>query len=450
MKKYLAFADEEFDGQFGRTLQAATIGAADLGEAFATARDIGDKYDTQRWYDQWLARAESVRDAAERAYVGGHLVTAHESYLRASEYYRQAYFYLRTDLDDQRLQDAYQAHCRTFRHAMELLPRTSSPIVAEEVTIPVAADSPAGPAPVGPAPVTADTADTADPTESAATTETTTTGTPHPTAIHAWLFRPDSNTDRARPTIVMPCGYDSTAESGWGFAQGALARGFNVLSVEGPGQGASLIVDRIYFRRDYEVVLSQILDWLESAPGVDGARLVAMGRSFAGYLVPRGVAVDHRVAAMVCDPAQPDMGAKIPGGWKGRIAAPLMTALSKISRERDDFFRARMACHGVDTIADYFAELATFTFTDIAADIACPTLIVESPGDPVGGQGQTLFDALTVETKRLITPDPDSGISGHCGGVGQRVWDAVVYDWLEDTLARITDPTAPAREPATK
>lgn len=446
MKKHLAFADEEFDGQFGRTLQAAAVGAADLGEAFATAHDIGDKYNPQRWYDQWLARAESVRDAAERAHVSGHLVTAHESYLRASEYYRQAYFYLRTDLDDQRLQDAYQAHCQTFRHAMELLPHTSSPIVAAEVAIPYTADPITSPATHVTA-ATSATASTAGP--EAPEAPEAPTDSAHPSDIHAWLFRPGCDTDRVRPTIVMPCGYDSTAESGWGFAQGALARGFNVLSVEGPGQGASLIVDRIYFRRDYEVVLRQILGWLESTPGVDAGRLVAMGRSFAGYLVPRGVAVDHRVAAMVCDPAQPDMGAKIPDGWKGRIAAPLMTALSKVSQERDDFFRARMACHGIDTIADYFAELSTFTLTDLVADITCPTLIIESPGDPVGGQGQTLFDALTVDTKQLITPDPGSGIAGHCGGVGQRAWDAVVYDWLEDTLARVTDPTAPARESAT-
>ncbi|MFW0794523.1 alpha/beta hydrolase [Gordonia sp. CPCC 205515] len=404
MTQHIAFTNEEFDGQFGRTLSAAAVGAADLGEAFTTAHAIGGKYRPQRWYQQWLARAESVRDAAEQAHVAGHLVTAHQAYLRASEYYRQAYFYLRSDLDDQRLQDAYQAHCQTFARAMQLLPHTASPIVAEEMSVPYTA------------------------TPSAASV-----------GIHAWLFRPNADTDRPRPTIVMPCGYDSTAESGWGFAQGALARGYNVLSVEGPGQGASLIVDRLYFRPDYEVVLSQILDWLVTVPGVDTERVVAEGRSFAGYLIPRGVAGDSRVAAMICDPAQPDMGAKIPGGWKGRIAAPLMTLLSRMSRERADFFGSRMACHGVTTIADYFTELKRYTVLDRAHQITCSTIIVESSGDPVGGQGKTLFDALTVERKELCAPDPSTGLSGHCGGIGQRVWDAVVYDWLDTVLAdRVT------------
>uniref|UniRef100_UPI003D8E9387 alpha/beta hydrolase family protein n=1 Tax=Gordonia sp. B7-2 TaxID=3420932 RepID=UPI003D8E9387 len=405
MTSRLAFANEEFDGQFSRTLQASAVGAADLGEAYSTAHAIGGKYRPERWYSQWIARAESVRDAAETAHTAGHLVTAHLAYLRASEYYRQAFFYLRSDLDDQRLQDAFAAHRTTFGRAMELLPHTANPIVAENVSIAY-------------------------------------TGIDgRRTDIHAWLFRLSADVERPRPTIVMPAGYDSTAESGWGFAQGALARRYNVLSVEGPGQGASLILDRVYFRPDYESVLGQILDRVVTLPGVDTDRLVAVGRSFAGYLVPRGVAGESRWAAMVCDPAQPDMGAKIPGGWKERVAAPLMTLISKVSRERREFFTSRMACHGLDTIADYLDELKRFTMIDRAAEISCPTLIVESPNDPVGGQGRDLFDALTVDTKELFAPDPESGVDGHCGGLGQRVWDAVVYDWLDGVLAHAANRT---------
>ncbi|UZF57732.1 alpha/beta hydrolase [Gordonia polyisoprenivorans] len=411
MTQHLAISDEEFDGQFSRTLQAAAVGAADLGEAHATADLIGGRYNTQRWYTHWMARAETVRESAETAHVTGHLVTAHQSYLRASEYYRQAYYFLRADLDDQRLHDAYHAHCDTFRHAMELLPHTSVPIVADEVAIPYADNRSA----VG-----------------------------GRTDIHAWLFRPVIDPNRLSPTIVMPCGYDSTAESGWIFAQGALARGYNVLSVEGPGQGASLYLHRIFFRPDYEHVLSPIVDWLSAAPGVDPQRIVAMGRSFAGYLIPRAVASEPRIAAMICDPAQPDMGAKIPGGWKGRIAAPLMTVLSRVSRKRSDFFGARMASHGVRTVADYLAELTTYTMTDRAADIGCPTVIMESPGDPVGGHGAALYNALAVEHKTISTPAAGTGIAGHCGGLGQKAWDAVVYDWLDDCLAGVDSATVGA------
>ena len=45
----VAFGQETYDGQFQRTLSASYAGMADLGVAFATAREIG-KPDPERWY----------------------------------------------------------------------------------------------------------------------------------------------------------------------------------------------------------------------------------------------------------------------------------------------------------------------------------------------------------------------------------------------------------------
>ena len=130
-----------------------------------------------------------------------------------------------------------------------------------------------------------------------------------------------------------------------------------------------------------------------------------------------------------------------PSVWSSPPRAPRPSP----SPRSPDFFASRMACHGVHTIAEYLTELGSFTMLDRAGDISCPTFIVESHGDPVGGQGKTLFDALTVERKQLYAPAKSTGVSGHCGGLGQRVWDDVVYDWLDGVLA---DRTAAASHPA--
>ena len=98
----LVFSDESYDGQLERTLYKAPALSADLGEAMATARGIG-KADADRWYDGWSSRADDVRQQAEQL-SGPSRCTA---YLRASEYYRQAFFFLRHDLADSRLLDAY-------------------------------------------------------------------------------------------------------------------------------------------------------------------------------------------------------------------------------------------------------------------------------------------------------------------------------------------------------
>lgn len=390
MSTHLIFRNDDYDSNVDRTLFAAYSGSADLGEAITTAREIG-RPTAARWYEQWHARADQVRCDAEKSHADEHLVSARDGYLRAAEYYRQAYFFLRSNISDARLLEAYRAHCASFANAVPLMSWGG-----REVAVPyLHADGEA--------------------------------------RLHGWFFTPDGAAAR-RPTLVMPCGYDSTAESGWGTVLPALERGYNVLSVEGPGQGRSLYVDHLVFRPDAEAVYSQILDWLVGEPEVDPARVGMVARSFAGYLGPRAVAADDRYAALVCDPAQPDMGSKIPDGAAGRIAAPLMTAASEISADKAEFFGARMAAHGLSTIAEYFAELKRFTMLDMASAITCPTFVLESEGDPVGGGGRTLYDAIGSTVKELVAPPASSGLAGHCGGLGQKVWERFVFDWLDDIL----------------
>jgi hypothetical protein len=387
---HFAFKNEDFDGQFIRSMTAAYYGSADLGEIYATAKTI-ETAKAHDWWAHWVSRAHQVRSEAENSLARGHDISARDGYLRASEYYRQAFYFMRSNLDDPNLQLGYRKHRLTFAKAAPLLD-----CEAEEVSVPFVES-----------------------------------GSHH--SIHGWMWRRADGIDR-KPTLVMPCGYDSTAEAGWIYAPAALERGYNVLSIEGPGQGKNLYEDRLYFRPDYETVFGQIVDWLFDRPDVDASRIGLVGRSFGGYLAPRAATAEHRIAALVCDPAQPDMGARIPSGFAGRVAAPAMTAASALSEHRQEFFGSRMAAHGVATIADYFDELKQFTMLDSAGDITCPTFIVESPGDPVGGGGQVLFDALTVENKVLCAPNADSGLSGHCGGLGQRVWERLVYDWLDEVL----------------
>lgn len=390
MATHTLFSNDDFDGNFDRTLYGAYYGTADLGEAFATGRAIG-KPTSDSWHQHWRERADQVRGDADTSKANGHRVSARDGYLRAGEYYRQSYFFLRHDPTDSRLLDAFGAHRETFASFAEL-----TDIRAQKVAVPYRHDF-------------------------------------GETTVRGWFFAADDQPVR-RPTLIAPCGYDSTAESGWFNAVPALERGYNVLSVEGPGQGASLYYDELPFRADAEVPYGQIMDWVLAHDLVDPARVAMMGRSFAGYLGPRAVAADKRYAALVCDPAQPDMGTKIPSGFAGKIAAPVMNAATHLSADKAEFFGARMAAHNCSTIAEYFDELKTFTMLDSASQITCPTLLLESEGDPVGGGGAALHDAISSETKELVSPPASSGLSGHCGGLGQKVWERIVFDWLDTVL----------------
>ncbi|HEY5880486.1 MAG TPA: hypothetical protein VIU11_16370, partial [Nakamurella sp.] len=170
----IAFGNETYDGQFQRTLLASYAGMADLGEAFATARQVG-KPDPESWYNAWFARAESVREIADTAAAAGDRESARGAYLRAAEYYRQSYFFLRRDLTDPSLQRAYAAQVAAFTAAIPLLD-----LHVQTLAVPYQG-----------------------------------------TTLKAYFFAPDDS-GTPRPTVLATCGYDSTAEEGLVYLTGPL------------------------------------------------------------------------------------------------------------------------------------------------------------------------------------------------------------------------------------
>ena len=387
----------DFDGQLGRSLTAAMRGSADLGEVFAVVERIVAG-DVDSWAREWVATAQSVHAEADRARQAGDVVDARRAYLRASEYYRQSFFFARTRLDDPVLTSSYARHVQTFQAAVPLLPYATTPVELDQCGV----------------------------------------------RVHGYLFRPDDS-GRPRPTVLAPAGYDSTAESGFpSTAVSALERGFNCLVFEGPGQGGVLYTDHQVMRPDYEVVVSPVVDWLVTQGGVDPAALVLFGRSFAGYLAPRAAAIDHRFAALVCDPAQFDFGAAIRARmgedtWRRledhdpTLEADLTSMMMKdpIAANGQQW---RMTAHGLTALSDYLRELSRYSVADLAGQITCPTLALAGEGDFAGtGQLQVFAEALTAPvTTHTFTKAEGAG--GHCEGLGQDRLDQYVYGWLREQL----------------
>ena len=64
-------------------------------------------------------------------------------------------------------------------------------------------------------------------------------------------------------------------------------------------------------RPDWEAVVPGMVDALIKHPHVDPSRVVLVGRSFGGLIVPRGASGEHRLAAMIVDPGQLEMGSAV-------------------------------------------------------------------------------------------------------------------------------------------
>ena len=118
MKLY--FDDENFDGQLQRSIGKADSCMANVGECLAIAERItpGDR---DSWYRAWSGFATHLAEQGQAALAAGHRVSARSVLLRASEYFRQAFFYHRDNLDGAELQTAYASSVQAFRDALPLL-----------------------------------------------------------------------------------------------------------------------------------------------------------------------------------------------------------------------------------------------------------------------------------------------------------------------------------------
>ncbi|HST38004.1 MAG TPA: alpha/beta fold hydrolase [Conexibacter sp.] len=390
-----------------RTLMHSVYGGSDFGEVRVTLDRIGEALDRDAWAREWSATATTVRDHADASATAGHDVSAREGYVRAAAYFRTAYAPFFTPARDERLTASSAAEHEALQRAVALWDP-----VAEWLEIPFEGASLPG----------------------------------------IFIRARGAEAGEPRPTVLYTNGYDSTlSEMFVAHAPAAYERGYNVLLFDGPGQARPLIRDGLTMRHDWETVVAAIVDHALTRPDVNAQEIVLSGWSFGGLLAPRAAGREHRIAALVADPGQWDQRAGVvpmlPLSDADKAAFPeidpsaldpLVAALDAPDADPMMQWRLRdrgMLVHGRATLYETLAEMCRFTVSDVAADIACPTLLTMNDGDPASRGAQILFDALTVEQKTLMPFTGAEGASGHCEGAGRRLYHQRVYDWLDETLA---------------
>src|SRR3712207_761203 len=101
-----------------------------------------------------------------------------------------------------------------------------------------------------------------------------------------YFFTPPGATGR-HPTLVVNNGSDGPVTTLWPpLGAGAVARGYNVLVFDGPGQQSMLFERQVPFRYDWEAVITPAVDYLSARPDVDPERIALHGVSQGGYWVP--------------------------------------------------------------------------------------------------------------------------------------------------------------------
>ena len=385
------FPDVSNHFQFLRTMGHAYNRAADVGECLETAKRIAPG-DDESWHCEWRATADRVFALAESCAAAGHAVSASGAYLRASNYYRTAEFYLP---HDSRKVDTARRSRESFRKAIPHLPAA-----VEAVEIPFEG-----------------------------------------TTLPGYVIKSRSAGGRA-PAVLCHTGFDGTSEeiaANTGFA--GAARGYTFIAFDGPGQGRPVREQGLTFRPDWDKVVGAVVDFAGARADVDAKRIALIGISFGGCLAPRAAAREHRLAALIADGGvysfYDPIAARLPVDPLSLDADQLEAAMNAVAQQSKDarFFlnQARM-CFGVQRVRDLFEAIKGFDVTE-ADKIRCPTLIADAEEEHLlPGEARKLFERLTCP-KTFTLFRAAEGAEIHCQVAAESIGTQRLFDWLDDVLA---------------
>jgi predicted alpha/beta-fold hydrolase len=397
----ILFKDPLFDAQWLRTASHSSSGGAEIGECFAAARQIRE-VDADSWFNAWNGLAESVLAEADASRANGHPVSAHSSYLRASNYFRAAYTFLIGAPVDPRVVANYRRQRAAFESAVGLMHPA-----AERIAIPYAGAS-----------------------------------------LHGYLF--GAAHDRApRPTLIVNGGYDSTAEEAYFFSgAAAVARGYTCIVFDGPGQGAAIVENGLVFRPDWEAVIGPVVDFAVARPEVDASKIALLGISFGGYLAPRAASAEPRLAACIADPGEfsllEEFKSRIPAfvarqlpDGKPAVLALLNFILKRKLRHTTEGWGLRRGLwvHGLKSPLDYVKATQEYSLEGRAEKIRCPTLVCSAENDDIGVTARKLYDALSCE-KAFVAFTAQEAAGEHCEVGARSLFNQRAFDWLDRVLER--------------
>lgn len=392
----LIFDDQTFSFELLRTMGYAAFGGADVGECLSTAYRI-EEGNFESWYEEWLKTAIRVHREAEESSKQGNKTSAREFYLRASNYYRTAEFFLHGNPEDKRILETWSLSRSTFRQALSLLDHHW-----EIVSIPY-----------------------------------------EDSELPGYLYLAGN---QPGPVLTAHGGYDSTAEELYfQVVTSALERGYHCLVFEGPGQGAVIREQRIPFRHDWEAVVTPVVNYLTKRPEVISDKIALMGISLGGYLAPRSAAYEHRLAACIANDGlfSFQVGAMaealgINTSDKSDLSSPETENLIASIMAKDTGTRWGIENGQFTFLATNVEELVRktepFTLEGVAEQIMCPVLVCEAEHDHAfAGQPERLFQSLKGSKTYMKFTAEDSA-EEHCHFGALKLANHRMFTWLDQVL----------------
>jgi esterase/lipase len=247
------------------------------------------------------------------------------------------------------------------------------------------------------------------------------------------------------PLLIVNTGFDGTDEELY-FAVGLAAhkRGYNVLLVEGPGQGEVIKLQGIPFRYDWEQVVTPIINFSDRLPNVDHSKIALMGLSMGGYLAARAAAFEPRLNAIVLNGGVYSVLASVTSSMPSdfvNLAYQKPSQFNSIVQKQmtEDtnaswFFNNASWVFKAKTPADVIKTLKNYTLEDVIDKIKCATLVIDSADDQFfKNQPQQVYDQLKAP-KKLIHFTAQETAQAHCQAGAIAISNEYIFNWLDQTL----------------
>ncbi|MDA0138699.1 alpha/beta hydrolase family protein [Solirubrobacter deserti] len=358
------FTTDSFQEGFATLLAAAAAGAADMGEVLATAARVQDG-DPDSWLREWTATGGAAWAAANRR-------PSARRYLHAATYYA-APLALIADTDGSVSEAELWRRQRTcWERAVALLGGVQIAIPYEQTALP-GFFLPAGPGP--------------------------------------------------RPLVVIDHGGREATSQAWVRAGAAAhARGYHLMTFDGPGRQAALVEQGLHLRPDWEAVLTPVADAMLARPDVDPARMGVIGFEHASYGVVRALAFEHRFAAAVVDPGVVDLSTlwtdPLPPEPRAALAAGDRSAFNceihlagLFDPRANAVLRGRGRWYGLDGRSPFelYARVREYRLGSEIERITTPIFVRQNLRERRWpGQAQALYDLLPG-TRHVLSADEPFG-----------------------------------------
>ena len=392
------FHDRTFEIIFLTSLGRAYHSGADVGKVLYLTRQVTDgNYESA--FTAFKAAGDEARAEAEESLAEGHRESARQAYLWAQNFYDSATYFLDASKDPSRFLPTWEL---LYDCWLKSLPLFDPPV--EPVNIPYQGIH-----------------------------------------LHGFYIR-SKNKERHRPLRILANGSDGSPLDMWLWGgAGGTARGYDCLTFDGPGQGYALWKQNLYFRPDWEKVITPVVDFALSRSEVNSKYIALQGISQGGYWVPRALAFERRIAAGIADPGVVDVSTS----WTGVLPKPLLELLKQGRKSEFDKYllqaisaadRAtlnfRMRPFGFTSPFDTYKAAMEYNLRDVARKIQCPMLITSPVNEAYWpGQSKQLYDLLSCP-KKLIEFSIADGADLHCEPNATGIRDLRVFNWLDETLNR--------------